>query len=318
MSDLQDRLNRLPARHREALSWFVSNAGSIQDWPEPLTLGGEPTLLAIKPKGIYKPEWTEYTLSVRQTMEGPYADKEPIHRADGTWSYPYFQENPDPAKRDDAFTNRGLMACMRDGVPVGVMRQVSGKPHVQYRVLGVAVVSHWDAGLFFLEGFAPDGHAQPPGPATEVELLSAEVTKAEALDTFDPKGIIDGRRRTIASIVRRRGQAAFRDALLKAYEGRCAITGCDAAPALEAAHITPYLGTETNHPANGLLLRGDLHTLFDLGLIAVDEEMHTVLVAPSLANTSYAELAGVHLRQAKGAATPSKAALLQHRLWACL
>ncbi len=49
--------------------------------------------------------------------------------------------------------------------------------------------------------------------------------------------------------------------LLKAYSGRCAVTGCDAEPALEAAHLRPYKGPESNTAANGLLLRSDIHTL---------------------------------------------------------
>src|SRR5271155_3471993 len=39
---------------------------------------------------------------------------------------------------------------------------------------------------------------------------------------------------------------------------------------LEAAHISPYRGLQSNHPQNGLLLRADLHSLFDLGMLAVD------------------------------------------------
>ena len=59
----------------------------------------------------------------------------------------------------------------------------------------------------------------------------------------------------------------FRDALIGAYAGRCAITGCSVLDILEAAHITPYLGPDTNHVTNGLLLRADLHTLFDTCLL---------------------------------------------------
>ena len=39
---------------------------------------------------------------------------------------------------------------------------------------------------------------------------------------------------------------------------------------VEAAHIWPYSGEEDNHPANGLLLRTDIHTLFDLELMGID------------------------------------------------
>lgn len=60
--------------------------------------------------------------------------------------------------------------------------------------------------------------------------------------SFDPKEDDDQRVRAIAEVVRRRGQTKFRRQLLEAYSNTCAVTGCDAFEALEAAHITPYLG----------------------------------------------------------------------------
>ena len=67
----------------------------------------------------------------------------------------------------------------------------------------------------------------------------------------------------------RQCQPAFRNALMDAYERRCAITGCTIDAVLEAAHISPYRGIKTNHVTNGLLLRADIHTMFDCGLIKV-------------------------------------------------
>jgi hypothetical protein len=54
------------------------------------------------------------------------------------------------------------------------------------------------------------------------------------------------------------------------YQGRCAVTSCDAGAALEGAHLRPYRGPESNDVTNGLLLRADIHTLFDLRLLAPD------------------------------------------------
>src|ERR1700722_13605652 len=82
-------------------------------------------------------------------------------------------------------------------------------------------------------------------------------------EPFDPKNIKDARERIRRTIVQRRGQAKFRNALLEAYGSRCAISGCGALEVLEAAHICPYQGSATNHVTNGLLLRADIHTLFD-------------------------------------------------------
>jgi len=82
-------------------------------------------------------------------------------------------------------------------------------------------------------------------------------------------------------IVWRQGQNEFRQKLLEAYSC-CAITGCISEEALEAAHIEPYSKTKNNDPKNGLLLRADIHTLFDRHLIGIDSETMTVYVAQSL------------------------------------
>ena len=102
--------------------------------------------------------------------------------------------------------------------------------------------------------------------------------------------------RITVAIKRRCGQPAFRNALIAVYGGRCAVTGCDAADALEAAHIRRYAGARTNHSTNGLLLRADLHTLFDLGLVAVDTSTMTLMLASRLRGTSYESLHGKAVR----------------------
>jgi len=75
--------------------------------------------------------------------------------------------------------------------------------------------------------------------------------------------------------------------LLRAYNGKCAISLTAVEAVLEAAHITPYLGEQTNHITNGILLRTDLHTLFDLNLIKIDPRSMSVRVSPSLEGTPY-------------------------------
>jgi len=76
----------------------------------------------------------------------------------------------------------------------------------------------------------------------------------------------------------------------------------------------PYQGPNTHHPANGLLLRTDLHALFDLGLVAVDTETMCVLIAPSLAGTCYQQYSSKQLRlPGDSISHPSREALDQHR-----
>lgn len=70
----------------------------------------------------------------------------------------------------------------------------------------------------------------------------------------------------------RLGQGAFRVLVTEAYERRCAITGERTLPVLEAAHIKPYAESGPHLVSNGLLLRSDLHILFDEGYVTVTED----------------------------------------------
>lgn len=103
---------------------------------------------------------------------------------------------------------------------------------------------------------------------------------------------------------------------MEAYGNRCAITGCDATQALEAAHISPYLGDAANHIQNGLLLRADIHTLFDLGDIAIDPTTMIVCVSPELLNTDYGVYHGHRLSVPEVTTNhPSRDALRIHFDW---
>lgn len=73
-------------------------------------------------------------------------------------------------------------------------------------------------------------------------------------------------------------QGAFRVMVTDAYRRRCAISGEKALPVLEAAHIVPVADGGLHRLDNGLLLRSDVHTLFDRGYITVTPDHH-VLVA---------------------------------------
>jgi putative restriction endonuclease len=68
----------------------------------------------------------------------------------------------------------------------------------------------------------------------------------------------------------RLGQQAFKGVVLHAYHGLCAITGSKIRPVLEAAHIRPVTLGGEHRLDNGLLLRSDVHTMFDRGYLAVD------------------------------------------------
>jgi putative restriction endonuclease len=95
-------------------------------FPEPLADG---LLLAGKAKGIYKPSDLTYALSIRINLGSTYEDGAPVPTPGGGWLLRYHQEGADPADRDRLFTNRGLMQCIADRIPVGVLRELGPAAH---------------------------------------------------------------------------------------------------------------------------------------------------------------------------------------------
>ena len=73
-------------------------------------------------------------------------------------------------------------------------------------------------------------------------------------------------------------QRGFRRAVLEGYGGRCAITGCHVAEALEAAHVAHW--RRENDAGAGIVLRADLHRLLERGLLVIDRD-YTVRTASS-------------------------------------
>lgn len=132
----------------------------------------------------------------------------------------------------------------------------------------------------------------------DIEIRSAqdEVESLQRLDLSVPETDGEGRMRVIAEVARRQGQTRFRNRLLEAYNGACAISGTNVADTLQAAHIRPYNGPATNHVTNGMLLRADIHTLFDLRLITIDPRSFCVVASPRLEGTEYWQFHGKRLR----------------------
>lgn len=94
----------------------------------------------------------------------------------------------------------------------------------------------------------------------------------------------------------RLGQGLFRLAVRDAYRGACAVTGEHSGPVLEAAHIVPYARGGEHRIDNGLLLRSDLHRLYDRGYVTVTPD-YEFLVGEKLRNDfnngrSYYSLSG--------------------------
>src|SRR5215469_9286622 len=85
---------------------------------------------------------------------------------------------------------------------------------------------------------------------------------------------------------------------------RCIVTGCRATEVLEAAHLIPYASGhhDRDNPSNGILLRADIHLLFDRSLMAINPETMELWVSSRLGDSAYARLDGKKVRTAAGAA----------------
>jgi len=102
----------------------------------------------------------------------------------------------------------------------------------------------------------------------------------------------------VGNIASRQGQARFREALLNLFSYSCCITGCNVVDVLEAAHVDPFSRTQNNSLWNGLILRPDIHTLFDLRLLALrvcdDVQCKIVLHSRLRTDNSFLEYRNLH------------------------
>lgn len=115
-------------------------------------------------------------------------------------------------------------------------------------------------------------------------------TRDSGTETIDDD-FKDARVRAMREAVIREGQPIFRRRLITAYRGKCPVTGSTITALLEAAHIRPYAGAWHCEAKHGILLKTDIHTLFDKGLLWFDDDFR-VCLAPILLETEYAVLLG--------------------------
>lgn len=120
------------------------------------------------------------------------------------------------------------------------------------------------------------------------------------LDVVRLDSKLDGdRERRWISVLSRKRQAAFRESLFDIYSG-CVMSDCTTPFALEAAHVLPVKNGGLDLATNGVLLRADLHKLFDGDLIAIDPSDGRIHVADTcladygdlMANVKFEPVAG--------------------------
>ena len=94
------------------------------------------------------------------------------------------------------------------------------------------------------------------------------------------------------AIIARRGPKRLRDALLTSSDGCCAMSGPCPIELLEVAYVTPFPAGDVHSVMNALLLRADLHTMWDLNMVAIDPSTMRIRVADTLLDGEYGRLDG--------------------------
>lgn len=131
--------------------------------------------------------------------------------------------------------------------------------------------------------------------AAAVAAAEAQYLDEWAIGLRDDKGAIDDEieaRRTALSKARPE-QAMFRAKAMDRHGGRCVVTRTVVAVVLEAAHVIPHTGRSLfERPDNSLVLRRDIHALYDRFLISINPKSGKLVVSDTLGGTSYEKLAG--------------------------
>ncbi len=242
-------------------------------------------------------DWGRHATLPKASKMDAYVDEVLIH---GVCSFVWLHEQPrggEPA--------HGLTALVQFG-PMGADRRAEVLdafffPHPVGKEL---LAAHVEDGSFISAiGAYRLSRIWPVSNSDVDELLSAVRAKASMIaeyegqdpDPHDPLNLepIEDET-TLRQAVLRRGQSAFRKSLLSKRPNSCAFTGTTELSVLEAAHIIPYAQrfADRDKPENGLLLRSDIHKLFDAHLISINPETRTIEVSDRIASPDYQGLHG--------------------------
>ena len=213
---------------------------------------GERIPLINPQRGIFKPRQMQHLLSIRTVYPKPgarvwYDDQRNVHQqifeSEEAVDYAFMGSDPDAAE------NRWLRDAMLNGVPF----------------------------IYFL-GIAP-GCYEAVLPAFVIEWDPGSLKARVTFGTPDEGGMVaprDGteRRYALRQIQQRLHQASFREAVITAYAGRCALSGLREPILLDAAHIVSDTDERLGHPIvpNGIPLSKIHHAAFDAHLIGIDPD----------------------------------------------
>ena len=213
---------------------------------------GERIPLVNPQRGIFKPRQMRYLLSIKTVFPRPgarvwYDDQREVHRqifeSDETVDYAFMGRNPEAAD------NRWLREAFENGIPVVYFLGIAPG---RYQAMLPAFISGWDANAL---------KARVAFGVPEQDLL---VPPENALE----------RRYALRAVKQRLHQASFREAVIVAYNGRCALSGLPEQRLLDAAHIISDKNERLGQPIvpNGLPLSKIHHAAFDAHLIGIDPD----------------------------------------------
>ena len=202
-------------------------------------------------RGIFKPQQMRFLLSIKTVFPKPggkvwYDDQREVHRqifqGDEAVDYAFMGKNPDAAD------NRWLKEAYENQIPVIYFLGIAPG---RYQALLPTFISGWDG-----------------------QALRARVTFGPNPETLAPPTDSLERRYALRTVKQRLHQATFREAVIAAYDGRCALSGLPEPLLLDAAHIIADKDDQLGQPlvTNGIPLSKIHHAAFDAHFIGIDPD----------------------------------------------
>ena len=213
---------------------------------------GERIPLINPQRGIFKPQQMYYLLSIKTVFPKPggkvwYDDQREVHRqifeGDETIDYAFMGQDPDAAD------NHWLREAYELRIPVIYFLGIAPG---RYQAMLPTFITGWDA-----------------------KTLKARVAFGMPnQETLTPPESALERRYALRAVKQRLHQASFREAVITAYDGRCALSGLPEPLLLDAAHIVPDNDEKFGQPEvpNGIPLSKIHHAAFDAHLIGIDSD----------------------------------------------
>ena len=251
-SDVTDTLMRVAAFGQVLRLSEIQNNITRAEIRRGFTYEGERIPLVNPQRGIFKPRQMRYLLSITTVYPSPgrpvwYDDQLQVHsqifESSEAVDYAFMGNNPDAAD------NRWLREAFENRVPVIYFLGVA--PGL-YQAIIPTYISGWDAN------------------ALKAQIVFGIQNQA---DYVAPESVNE-RRYALQTVKQRLHQASFREAVITAYNGRCALSGLPEQRLLDAAHIISDKDERLGQPVvpNGLPLSKIHHAAFDAHLIGIDPD----------------------------------------------